>query len=35
MVEGRTLVATHPQPNEDAWLIGQALMDAGLLSRNL
>jgi len=29
-VEGGTLVAAHPQPNENAWLIGQALMNAGL-----
>lgn len=27
-VEGSTLVAAHPQPNENAWLLGQALMNA-------
>jgi hypothetical protein len=30
-VEGPRLVAAHPQPNENAWLLGQALMNAGLL----
>ena len=34
-VEGGTLVAAHPQPNENAWLIGQALMNAGLLPTQL
>jgi hypothetical protein len=31
----RGLVAAHPQPNENAWLIGQALMNAGLLPTQL
>ncbi len=30
-VEGPKLVAAHPQPNENAWLLGQALLKAGLL----
>jgi hypothetical protein len=30
-VEGPVLVAAHPQPNENAWLLGQALLKAGLL----
>jgi hypothetical protein len=30
-VDGPRLVAAHPQPNENAWLLGQALMNAGLL----
>jgi hypothetical protein len=30
-VEGPRLVAAHPQPNENAWLLGQALLKAGLL----
>ena len=30
-VEGPQLVATHPQPDENAWLLGQALLKAGLL----
>jgi hypothetical protein len=30
-VEGGTLAAAHPQPNENAWLLGQALIKAGLL----
>ena len=34
-VEGGALVAAHPQPNENAWLIGQALMNAGLLPTQL
>ncbi len=32
---GPELVAAHPQPNENAWLIGQALMNAGLLPTQL
>jgi DNA invertase Pin-like site-specific DNA recombinase len=30
-VEGHKLVAAHPVPNENAWLLGQALLKAGLL----
>lgn len=30
-IEGPTLVAAHAQPNENAWLLGQALLKAGLL----
>jgi hypothetical protein len=30
-VDGPTLVTEHAQPNEDAWLLGQALLKAGLL----
>jgi hypothetical protein len=30
-IEGPELVAAHPVPNEDAWLLGQALLKAGLL----
>ena len=30
-VEGPRLVAAHPQPNENAWLLGRALLKAGLL----
>jgi hypothetical protein len=30
-IEGPELVAAHPVPNENAWLLGQALLKAGLL----
>lgn len=30
-VDGPTLVAAHARPNENAWLMGQALLNAGLL----
>jgi hypothetical protein len=29
-VDGPRLVAAHPQPNENAWLLGQALLKANL-----
>jgi hypothetical protein len=34
-VDGPNLVAIHPAPNENAWLLGQALMNAGLLPTQL